>query len=84
MAAARRLKDPSNKTWFRSKRGGGNITPSKDLPWATQIKEQQARQEERKKGNQEATENLKTVGGEKYSAGVKLVETVVFVPTTPN
>ena len=27
---------------------------------------------------------MKTVGDEKYSAGVKLVETVVFVPTTPN
>ena len=24
------------------------------------------------------------VEGEKYTAGVKLVETVIFVPTTPN
>ena len=35
MAAARRIKELSNKTWFRSRRGGANITPSKDLPWAT-------------------------------------------------
>ena len=83
MATAKRLKDLTNKTWFRSKRGGANITPSKDLPWTTQIKEQQARKEERKKSNQEAPENLRTEG-EKYLAGVKLVETVVFVPTTPN
>ena len=32
MAAARRLKDLTNKTWFRSKRGGAGLTPSKDLP----------------------------------------------------
>ena len=45
--------------------------------------EQQARKEERKRNKQEAPENWKTEG-EKYSAGVKLVETVVFVPKTPN
>ena len=51
MAAARRLKDLTNKTWFQSKRGGANITPGKDLSWTTQIKEQQARKEERKRSN---------------------------------
>ena len=83
MAVARRLKDLTNKTWFRSKRGGAGLTPSKDLPWRTQVMEQQARKEERKRTKQESPENVKTEG-ERYSAGVKLVETVVFVPTTPN
>ena len=32
MASARRLKDLSTKTWFRSKRGGAKVTPGKDLP----------------------------------------------------
>ena len=42
MAGARRLKELQNKTWFRSKRGGGGLTPSKDLPWKTQEIERQA------------------------------------------
>ena len=83
MATARRLKDLTNRTWFRSKRGGGSITPSKDLPWTTQVKEQEARKEERRRSKQETPQGLETEG-EKYSAGVKLVETVVFVPTTPD
>ena len=45
--------------------------------------EEQARKEERKRNKQETPGIVKTEG-EKYSAGVKVVETVVFVPTTPN
>ena len=49
MASARRLNDLANKTWFRSKRGGAQVTPGKDLPWKMQSKEQQGRSQARRK-----------------------------------
>ena len=52
MAVGRRLKDLTNKTWFRSKRGGAGLTPSKDLPWRMQEMEEQARKEQRKRTRQ--------------------------------
>ena len=46
MASARKLKAFRNKTWFRNKRGGVKLTPSKDLPWYAQSKEEAAKNDE--------------------------------------
>ena len=57
MASARRLKELTNKTWFRSRRGGAQITPNKDLPWTVQNNEQQARSQARSKEDMETPNN---------------------------
>ena len=43
MAEGRRLKQHLNKTWFKSSRGGENISSIKDLPWTLQEKEREGR-----------------------------------------
>ena len=39
MAESRRLKSLINKTWYKPRRGGVKLMPSKDLPWHSQEKE---------------------------------------------
>ena len=46
MAETRKLKSLMNKTWFKSKRGGQNQTPKKDLPHYLKDQETQTRTQE--------------------------------------
>lgn len=56
MASSRKLKSLKNKTWFRNKRGGSKITPSKDLPWYSQLKEETAKETSNVKSEGRKTE----------------------------
>ena len=56
MASARKLKTLKNKTWFRGKRGGSKLTPSKDLPWYAQMKEEAAKNVKLEEGKKEGKE----------------------------
>ena len=69
MASARRLKNLTNKTWFRSKRGGIQVTPNKDLPQTVQNKEQQARSQARSKEGMGTPNNKIKEGNKYYSQG---------------
>ena len=78
MAEGWRLKQHLNKTWFKSSRGGKNISSIKDLPWTSQEKEKEGRKSYWK-------EARGTDEGEKDSSfkWVENTETVVFIPATP-
>ena len=43
MAEGRRLKQHLNKTWYKSSRGGKDVTSAKDLPWTSQEEEKEGR-----------------------------------------
>ena len=77
MASSRKLKNLRNKTWYKNRRGGSKVTPSKDLPWHSQVKEKLAKE----------TSNMKTEGRKIEEHGelqlIKNIEIVVFIPTTP-
>ena len=80
MASARRLKSFRNKTWFRNRRGGMKLTPSKDLPWYAQSREEIARNDETGNKVEREREREKEDG---ESRMIKNIETVVFVPSSP-
>ena len=80
MASARKLKTFRNKTWFRNRRGGVKLTPSKDLPWYAQSREEIARNDETGNKVEREREREKEDG---ESRMIKNIETVVFVPSTP-
>ena len=74
MTSGRRLKGLLNQMWFKSKRGGTKLSPSKDLPWNLQMKEEQGRK---------ILATGRKIDGGTDSPRSKTVETVVFVPSTP-
>ena len=90
MAESRRLKSLLGQVWFKSKRGGQSVTPLKDLPHY-QHQEKESRKEGRKpiatdvrgarKGSPAPSRKQ---GREQEDTKVKEVETVVFVPATPD
>ena len=80
MASGRRLKAYRNKTWYRSLRIGKNVTPAKDLPWKSQQKEAEGNNIHwERKSNQEGVRK----GGDIEVKIVKNIETVIFIPSTP-
>ena len=89
MAEGRRLKQHLNKTWFRSSRGGKNVSSTKDLPWTSQEKEREGRRSYWKTArdldpemDEEKPKLTKNTDDNTFKM-VKNTETVVFIPATP-
>ena len=95
MAEGRRLKQHLTKTWYKSSRGGRNVSSTKDLPWTSQEVEKEGRRSfwretkaaeggKCEEGNLEPdSENRREEDNVKDFKKVKNTETVVFIPATP-
>ena len=93
MAEGRRLKQHLTKTWYKSSRGGRNVSSTKDLPWTSQVKEKEGRRSywrEVKAAEEDSNLDLdpepkKEVDEEtgEHFKMIKNIETVVFIPATP-
>ena len=92
MAETRKLKSLMTKTWFKSKRGGQNQTVKKDIPHY--LKDQEIRTRKRE-GNtkkadlppqeiEETEYSIEGGGVQETSREVKEVETIIFIPSTPD
>ena len=95
MAEGRRLKQHLNKTWYKSSRGGKDVTSTKDLPWTSQEKEREGRKSYWKTardlnldkteydGNSKMTKDTDDTEESSIFKMVKNTETVVFILATP-
>ena len=83
MASARKMKNLLNKMWYRSKRGGRQVTPEKDLPWGLQQREDEGRKLDREMRKEKKLDSkLPGVQDAEQHRKVKIIETVIFVPAT--
>ena len=89
MKASRKTKKFNTQSWFKTSRGGKDLTPKKDRPFEVQEGERNRRKEGRAgscriqlevKGSN-AEKEMKTEGRE---VQIKEVEAVLFIPATPD
>ena len=84
MTKSRKLTELTNKTWYKSKRGGQRITPGKNIPRVSLDKEVTARKDHKREVEQRKSGEPRGSETEASPGKIKEVETIVFVPAMPD
>ena len=87
MAARRKFKALEKTTWFRARRGGKEATEQKDVPSAFKRKPNPDRQQETQETRESTPEKetrTQADSGRKPKSTTTAVETVAFIPYTPD
>lgn len=89
MSKERTLKAFLTKNWYKSRRGGKNAMAAKDDPQIQREADARVRKEAKEKTQKKVREGQSmgsTEGGEKEGGNINIkeVETVVFIPVTPD